>query len=83
MSALEKMSGENFYITLPSNDGSKKYFPNNPNNSWKNKLAKRIDLEGEYRVGLSSTEFNEFFTEVEFRTKLRTKFIFGNFERVG
>lgn len=45
------MAGENFYIKLPCNDGSKKYFPNNTNNSWKNKLAKRIDLEWE--VGLS------------------------------
>ena len=47
------MSGENFYITLPINDGSKKYFPNDTKNYWKNKLAKRIDLEGEREVGLS------------------------------
>ena len=48
------MSGDTFYLTLPSNDGSLKYFPDNKNNSWKNRLDKRIDLEGEWEVGLSS-----------------------------
>ena len=48
------MSGNTFYLTLPSNDGSLKYFPDNKNNSWKNRLDKRIDLEGEWEVGLSS-----------------------------
>ena len=48
------MSGNTFYLTLPSNDGSLKYFPDNKNNSWKNRLDKRIDLEGEWEVELSS-----------------------------
>ena len=43
-----------FYLTLPSNDGSVKYFPGNSNNSWKNRLNKRLDLEGEWEVGMSS-----------------------------
>ncbi|PFX12036.1 hypothetical protein AWC38_SpisGene24065 [Stylophora pistillata] len=44
----------NFYMTLPSNDGSVEYFPGNTNNSGKNRLNKRLDLEGEYEVGMSS-----------------------------
>ena len=42
-----------FYLTLPSNDGSVKYFPGNTNKSWKNRLNKRMDLEGEWEVGMS------------------------------
>ena len=48
------MTGENFYLTLPSNDGSKNYFLNNTNNSWKNKLASHIDLKGEWEVRAAS-----------------------------
>ncbi|CAH3124008.1 unnamed protein product [Pocillopora meandrina] len=35
-----------FYVTLPSNDGSIKYYPQNTNHSWKNRLSHRINLEG-------------------------------------
>ena len=45
---------DSFYLTLPSNDGSIKYFPGNTNNSWKNRLNKRLDLEGDWGVGMSS-----------------------------
>ena len=44
----------NFYLTLPSNDGSVKYFPGNTNNSWKNLLNRRLDLKGAWEVGMSS-----------------------------
>ena len=47
-------SGNFFQLTLPRNDGSLKCFPDNKKNSWKNRLDKRIDLEGEWEVGLSS-----------------------------
>ena len=43
-----------FYVTLPSNDGSIKYYPQNTNHSWKNRLSHRIDLEGIWEVGLAS-----------------------------
>ena len=43
-----------FYVTLPSNDGSIKYYPQNTNHSWKNRLSHRIDLEGHWEVGLAS-----------------------------
>ena len=43
-----------FYATLPSNDGSIKYYPQNTNHSWKNRLSHRIDLEGDWEVGLAS-----------------------------
>ena len=44
----------NFYLTLPSNNGSVKYFPGNANNSWKNRLDKRLDLDGQWDVGMSN-----------------------------
>lgn len=50
----EESDPEQFYLTLPSNDGSKKYFPGNKTNSWKNHLDRRIRLEGTWRVGLWS-----------------------------
>ena len=40
--------------TPPSNDESKKYFPNNTHNSWKNRLPHHIELNGSWEVGLSS-----------------------------
>ena len=43
-----------FYVTLPSNDGSIKYYPQNTNHSWKNRLSHHIDLEGDREVGLAS-----------------------------
>lgn len=43
-----------FSLTLPSNDGSAKYFTGNSNHSWKNQLNKRLDLEGEWNVDMSS-----------------------------
>ena len=43
-----------FYLTLPSNDGSKKYFPSNTHHSWKNQLKSRIDSHGTWKVGLAS-----------------------------
>ena len=43
-----------FYVTLPSNDGSIKYYPQNTNHSWKNRLSHHIDLEGDWEVGLAS-----------------------------
>jgi hypothetical protein len=41
-----------FYLTLPS-DSSSKYFPENTTASFKTKLSDRIDLDGEYEVGLA------------------------------
>jgi hypothetical protein len=41
-----------FYLTLPS-DSSSKYFPENTAASFKTKLSDRIDLDGEYEVGLA------------------------------
>ena len=48
------MSGNTFYLTLPGSHGNLKYIPDNKNSAWKNRLDKRIDLEGEWEVGLSS-----------------------------
>ena len=42
-----------FYVTLPSNDGSIKYYPQNTNHSWKNHLSHHIDLEGDWEVELA------------------------------
>ncbi|PFX14181.1 hypothetical protein AWC38_SpisGene21688 [Stylophora pistillata] len=44
----------NFYLTIPSNDGSIKYISGNSNNSWKNRLNNRLDFEGDLEVGMSS-----------------------------
>jgi hypothetical protein len=41
-----------FYLTLPS-DSSSKYYPENTTSSFKTKLSDRIDLDGEYEVGLA------------------------------
>jgi hypothetical protein len=41
-----------FYLTLPS-DSSKKYYPENTTACFKTKLSDRIDLDGEYEVGLA------------------------------
>ena len=43
-----------FYVTLPSNDGSIKYYRQNTNHSWKNRLLHRINLGGDWEVGLAS-----------------------------
>ena len=48
------MLGNTFYLTLPGSHGNLKYIPDNKNSAWKNRLDKRIDLEGEWEVGLSS-----------------------------
>ena len=48
------MSGNTFYLTLPGSHGNLKYIPDNKNSAWKNRLDKRIDLQGEWEVGLSS-----------------------------
>ncbi|PFX13982.1 hypothetical protein AWC38_SpisGene21900 [Stylophora pistillata] len=53
-SSIASHDMSDFYLTLPSNDGSVKYFPGNTNKSWKNQLNSRIDLQGEWVVGLSS-----------------------------
>lgn len=45
---------DDFYLTLPSNDESKKYFLDNTHNSWKTRLPTRIDLNGSWEAGLSS-----------------------------
>jgi len=41
-----------FYLTLPS-DSSSKYYPENTTASFKTKLSDRIDLDGEYEVGMT------------------------------
>jgi hypothetical protein len=41
-----------FYLTLPS-DSSSKYYPENTAASFKTKLSDRIDLDGQYEVGLA------------------------------
>ena len=41
-----------FYLTLPS-DSSKRYYPENTTACFKTKLSDRIDLDGEYEVGLA------------------------------
>ena len=43
-----------FYVTLPSNDGSIKYYRQNKNHSQTNRLLHRINLEGDWEVGLAS-----------------------------
>ncbi|PFX25071.1 hypothetical protein AWC38_SpisGene10313 [Stylophora pistillata] len=45
---------ESFYLTLPSNDDSIKYFPENTPNSWKNRLSSLIALDKDWEVGMSS-----------------------------
>jgi hypothetical protein len=41
-----------FYLTLPS-DSSSKYYPENTTASFKTKLSDRLDLDGEWEVGLA------------------------------
>ena len=41
-----------FYLTLPS-DSSSRYYPENTTACFKTKLSDRIDLDGEYEVGLA------------------------------
>ena len=41
-----------FYLTLPS-DSSSQYYPENTTASFKTKLSERIELDGEYEVGLA------------------------------
>ena len=41
-----------FYLTLPS-DSSSKYFPENTVACFKTKLSERIELDGDYEVGLA------------------------------
>ena len=43
---------EQFYLTLPS-DSSAQYYPENTTTSFKTKLSERIELNGEYEVGLA------------------------------
>ena len=47
-----------FYLTIPSNGSiSQKEFPRNTNNSWKIRLLQPINLEGKWKVGLSSISY--------------------------
>ena len=48
------MLGNTFYLMLPSNDGSLKYFSDNKKKFFEKSIDKRIDLEGEWEVELSS-----------------------------
>ena len=41
-----------FYLTLPS-DSSSQYYPENTTASFKTKLSERIELDGDYEVGLA------------------------------
>lgn len=43
---------DQFYLTLPS-DSSSKYYPENTIASFRTKLSDRIELDGEYEVGLA------------------------------
>ena len=45
-----------FHLTLPSGS-SQRFFPNNTISSYTTKLAKSINLEGDYEVGISSIHF--------------------------
>lgn len=50
---IDDNSLEEFYLTLPSNDASKKYYLKDSNHSRKNQLDRTIRLEGTWQVGLS------------------------------
>lgn len=50
----DKADKSEFYLTLPSNDVSKKYYPENSTRWWKIRLDHAIRLEGRWQVGLSS-----------------------------
>ena len=43
---------DQFYLTLPS-DSSSQYYPENTTGTFKTKLSERIELNGEYEVGLA------------------------------
>jgi len=45
-----------FYVTLPSN-GSKKFFPENKTNSYKNQLAREIRVDGDWEVALTEVHY--------------------------
>jgi len=45
-----------FYVTLPSN-GSKKFFPENNTNSYKNQLAREIRVDGDWEVALTEIHY--------------------------
>jgi hypothetical protein len=47
---------DQFFITLPS-DSSSQYYPENTTACFKTKLSDRIDLDGEYEVGLAQLNY--------------------------
>ena len=50
--------GEEFYLTLPSNGAiSMQEYPSNQNNSWKTRLNRPIQLDGEWEVGLANVSY--------------------------
>ena len=49
----QKMSQDQFYLTIPSNTP----FPNNTTSSFRVKLPKRIELNGEWEVGLAEIQY--------------------------
>ena len=59
----------NLYVTLPSN-GSKKTFPSNCANSYKNQLARGLRLDGEWEVALTEVHYPQTMKSIEKVVKL-------------
>ena len=59
----------NLYVTLPSN-GSKKTFPSNRANSYKNQLARELRLDGDWEVALTEVHYPQTMKSIEKVAKL-------------
>ena len=79
---------DQFYLTLPS-DSSSQYYPENTTTTFKTKLSERIELNGEYEVGLAqliypNSWFNfdnsdeSFWVSVKNRDDSFTKYVFAS-----
>ena len=58
------MSGDQFYLVLPSNS-SLEYFPQNSIASYTTKLAQSLDLQGRWELGLSEIQFKNSWINVQ------------------
>ena len=59
-----------FYLTLPSNS-SMDYFPDNTMTRYTTKLPKRIQLEGDWEVGLAEIQYTRLWFNIPFKSDRR------------
>ena len=56
MNLVEERMASEFYLTLPSNS-SMQYYPNNKTSSYITKIPTRLELNGEWEVGLAEIKY--------------------------